>query len=167
VWNFRTENLLGSEIQAAVDAIETFYDPLRSFMLASTVLTGPNEVVTDPLGAPTFDPVVGWSNTGGIGSGTSPQVLQLVAGWRTSSATRSGRGRTFVGPWASIAMDSDGTPSSSLMAAMASAISTLVSASTGANGWAIGVLSRTDGVIRDVVGGRARDSWSVLRSRRD
>ena len=95
-----------------------------------------------------------------------PSATCLVLGWRTENRSRSGRGRTFLSGFPSGACV-DGTPSGTLMTRSRAAVASLVAWNAGfANGsWA--VYSPTSGLTRDITGGAVRDTFAVLRSRRD
>ena len=128
--------------------------------------SGP-EVIRDPYGSPVYVPVSRAQLAGSGGTSFAPAPTAMVVTWRTQSATRSGRGRTFLGPLASSALQTDGTLSGSLVATVQDACDDLVAwNSVGTNG-SFAVYSRTNGVARDITASKARDYVAVLRSRRD
>jgi hypothetical protein len=90
-----------------------------------------------------------------------------VVGWRTASATRAGRGRTFLGPIGSGALDSDGTIKSDTLDAVRTAAQDLVADSLGFGNGALVVYSPTHDIARDFTASAVRDQFAVLRSRRD
>lgn len=156
------------ELGSALDALEEFYDGVRGFMPASVTITLGEGMIRDPLGSPEY---VNDDRRVLQGSGAENQhmsaLLAVVVSWRTSSATRSGRGRTFVGPLVWNAQEGNGTPSSTVLAAINTSAADLVSASKGTNGWSFGVLSTQQGLFRDVTGHSVRDRFAFLSSRRD
>lgn len=105
-------------------------------------------------------------------TGTSASTLLLpgnvcfVLGWRTEDRTRSGRGRSFLSGLASNATD-NGTPTSAALTAAAAAITSLVNFNAGPANGSWGIYSEQDAVIRDITGGRMRDVFGSLRSRRE
>lgn len=168
VWHFRGPSV-GNDSQLVVNAINGFYGGLNNLMAPGMVVTGPSEVVAGIEGdSPTFEPVTGWTVNAAAGSNTTaPPVLQIVAGWRTALASRSGRGRTFLGPFNTSVLDVNGTPTNSAIGLVNEACQEIVDFNGGVDDGAIGVWSPTDGVIRDITGFRVRDTFAVLRSRRD
>lgn len=169
VWHVRTETSdqgLGSELRDALGGLVDFYEACASVYSAYSTITIGESMIGDPYGSPFYaDDDVTVVNGGGQGD-HAPALLAIVASWRTSSATRSGRGRTFVGPLTLAALQPDGTPGTAAVAAVQSAASGLVAASTGANGWAIGIHSTTQNLTRDITGFTVRDRFAYLSSRR-
>lgn len=105
------------------------------------------------------------------GTGTAGQYHGAGVGycvsWRSSLATRRGRGRTFLSPVALVAISgADGTPTDTNLTAVRNAASALVSASLADGNGAIVVFSPTDNVGRDVVGYKVNDKIAWLSSRR-
>lgn len=124
------------------------------------------EVLTD---SPQFVPAEqGWTVAGSSANGSfGPSAAMACVTWRTELNTRSGRGRTFLGPLAASAIEANGTLSESALSGIRAAASGLVSQSnTNDNVGAIGVFSPTDNVIRDIVSSTVTDQVAILRSRR-
>ena len=169
VWHIRTadDNPETWELSGALDALEDFYQANAGLYHAGTTITIGEGMVRDPLGSPTYVDDDVRTLTGGNGSAPGSTMLAVVVSWRTTSATRSGRGRTFLGPITSAVVSGDGTPSNLFITQARAAATALVAASTAANGWAIGVLSTKQGIFRDAVGSSVRDRYSFLSSRRD
>lgn len=155
-------------IDSALDAIFDFYDSLKAHYPSGTTIRLGEGMIKDPLGSPSYVP----DDPREIASGTTtdplPALLAVVVSWRTTSATRSGRGRTFVGPLHIDSLQSDGTPEALTLTAIRDAANALVAESSSSlNGWAFGVLSTKTGVFRDVTGNKVADRFSYLSSRRD
>ena len=168
VFHVRTVTSLRNELIGALNAIEQFYIDTRSLYPSGVKHTIGEGMIKDPLGAPEYvndDPRVRL----GEGSPTvAPALLALTVSWKTSSATRSGRGRTFLGPVCEDAMQgSDGTPLNTIMTTVRNAADKLVQDSTEMQDWSIGVLSVKQGLLRDITGYTVKDKWSYLSSRRD
>lgn len=151
----------------ALDALETFYSDIRSLYPNSTRIQIGEGMIKDPLGSPEYvaDDFRELVGTGGTTSAS--QLLALVVAWRTTSATRSGRGRTFIGPLGGTITEADGTPNNTQLAGLRTAANALVSASGGTNFWAFGVLSTKQGLLRDFTGSSVKDQFAYLSSRRD
>jgi len=154
------------DLGEAITALASFYDKLKTLYPSSATITVGDGVIEDPLGSPSYadvEPIV----VPGMGSAViGPTLLTLVASWRTSSATRSGRGRTFIGPLVKTVQDTDGTVNGADLTIARDAVTDLVDDSRSANGWALGILSTKDGTFREVLQGVVHDRWGVLRSRR-
>lgn len=152
----------------ALDALYDFYNAVRLLYPNTTVIRFGEGMIRDPLGSPEYvdDDSRSIVVSGGQ-TGTVATKLAIVASWRTTSASRSGRGRTFVGPLQTATAQGDGTPRAQDVTTVRQAGEALVSASQGANGWAFGVLSVRQGLLRDFTGVSVRDRFAFLSSRRD
>lgn len=156
------------DLGEALDALESFYVKLRTYYPTSVQIVIGEGIIEDPLGSPSYVQddrrvLTGLSDPGQHMSA----LLALVVGWRTASATRSGRGRTFIGPLGPTAGASDGTPTAGFVSALSGAAIDFVDDSNSANGWAFGVLSTKTGTFRPVTGSSVRDRFAFLSSRRD
>lgn len=167
VWHFEAGD--PGEVQSAVDALETFYEGTAACWQPGMTVTMPNEVLAGiETGAPEYESVDGWSRLSDNASGgVLAPVLQLVVGWRTAAATRSGRGRTFIGPLGSNMADTQGTPSAFLLSSADTAANSIVVFNALLGGAQIGVWSETTATFRPINAYRIRDTFAVLRSRRD
>lgn len=108
-----------------------------------------------------------WTTSGGTSTDNLPPANAMVIGWRTASAGRSGRGRTFLGPLSRDCLEGDGTPSGDALDVCADGVTTLVEGQDGFDFGAWGIYSPKDHVCRDIVGASIKDRFAVLRSRRD
>ena len=168
VWDIRTDTPdIGGNLQEAVDAIGAFYASLvlDAIYPIGYVATGGTEAVE--INTSEISPVDGFSSGEQAGVARHSGVAQMIATIRTTSATRRGRGRKFIGPVSTDTMDGDGTPSAVAVADLQSACTALVNSSLGAGGWAIGVYSSVDELFRDATQMQARNYFAALRSRRD
>lgn len=168
IFHIRTVgNLAGGEtdLGEALQALEAFYTRVRTY-IPSGVITVGEQCIWDPLGSPQYANVQPIDISGGTAQ-TGPALLAITATWYTDSATKSGRGRTFVGPLGLNALQNDGTPDPAVMTAMRDAAGALVSDSLTANGWSLVVLSQKQGIARDVTSWNVQDRFAYLSSRRD
>lgn len=169
-WHFRDSGgpLQGEDVEGAMQALKDFYTGCIGIYSNDVVVTAPAEVIQDPYGAPEYFATTGWTLAGQGGGGKAPPATAAVVGWRTASATRSGRGRTFLSPITTAAIDANGTIGPTQLAALQSAANALVAwgDDEAVNG-AFGVWSPTQSLFRDFTGARVRDRWAVLTSRRD
>ena len=170
IWHARADDFGGEEVGGLLDVLEDFYTEMAPWFIDSTTITFGDNIIVDPYGSPEYGPSDPRTVTAGGGPGggePSSVMLALVVGWRTQSASRSGRGRTFLGPIRRGALGSDGTPDAAFFNATRDAANNLVAASTGLNGSALGIYSQKESLLRDITGMRIRDRWSYLSSRRD
>lgn len=156
------------QLTDALNALEEFYREMKNLYPLNGQIRLGEGMIKDPLGDSTYqqdDPRV---ISTGLSSGAYVSALLAVTiSWRTSSASRSGRGRTFIGPLSINTSDADGTPTAAVRNTISSAAVGLVNASTGPSGWSVGVLSVKQGLLRDITGSSVKDKWSYLSSRRD
>nr|CRY97286.1 hypothetical protein [uncultured prokaryote] len=168
VWHGRTTSGLdGSEIGGLVDDLEAFYTSIASLYTSDTVLSFSGEVAGVGDDADDSLVVPGWTVTGSGSPNALSTALQLCISWRTGSGGRSGRGRTFIGPFNASTADANGLPLASKTASLNAAAAALVAAGGARGNGSFGVYSPTDNVIRDFVSGAAANKFAILRSRRD
>lgn len=173
-----TTNTQDQALQAALDAIKTFYTSIAS-VLAYQVTVNSGEIVTmdtKEIATPTAFTVQS------SGLNHAPPQLAMVVGWRTILAARRGMGRTFIGPLSEAMVDnSTGLPTNSAMTTLSNAAQALVTASlsTG-SGWGLGVwgleaaapkgtnprdLHSLPHISRDITSFRIHQRFATLRSR--
>lgn len=168
IWHVSTAGIVpNTNLSEALDALEAFYTGIKQLYSAGAKIIIGEGMISDPGGDPTYIDDDSRTVLSSGASSSAPAMVALVAGWRTASATRSGRGRTFLGPVSGGALQTDGTPEPNILATVRGRCSDLVADSQSANGWAIGVLSTKQGVFRETTGVTVRDRWAVLTSRRD
>lgn len=169
VWHGRTTGTMGpgGEVEGLIADLEAFYNDIRQDFTNGVTFTFGGEVTGLDDDAGDSFIMEGWTTTGLQPGAALPTSVQMVAGWRTGSGGRSGRGRTFLGPLAESASTAGGLPAPATVGRIATAGADLIAAgSTRGNGsW--GVYSPTQNVIRDFTGCNVRNSFGTLRSRRD
>lgn len=169
-WTLRTTGVYDSaSIQALMGYVQEFYDDLNEWFPTNYTWTWDGTVTE--LGTPSpsyFPPEPSWTLQGiAANSSYSPVAAMVCVNWRSSLASRSGRGRTFLGPLTAAAAEGNGTPSPTAIADFRAAAASLVSKSTlFAGDGALAVWSELDGVARDFVSSSVTDQYAVLRSRR-
>lgn len=170
-WHVRTtgsDPLDAGELQGLTDIIEAFYTGLEPILAAATHLAF--DGVWTSVGA---NPQVNttdadaWTITSTGSDAPLPPADCVCVTWRTTSASRSGRGRTFLGPMGVGSLQGDGTVEATRLASLREFAGNLVDASTGFTNGAIGVFSTKNVTFRDFVGSSITDQFAVLRSRRD
>lgn len=174
IWHIRTGQEVGDAtyadaLQDAMDAIGTFYDTLKtSFGVGCRMEWDGTATELDTDTPRVADGLTGFSVLSG-GDSSLPAADALIVQWRTSLATRRGRGRTFLGPLTRGAIEDNGTPTEPKRAEVLAAAQALVDASSGTNAppWAVGVWSPTDKVLRDFTGCAVPNVIASIRSRRD
>ena len=170
VWHYRTESVLSEEdLEDGLDTLRTFYDSIKTIYPNGVQLTLPVDVVRVDTDPPESVPFTSTTVNGTGGTIELSELLQLCVSWKTSVRTRSGSGRTFLGPLEYNAAEADGTPKNAVVTMVKTAAAALIITSglEDSNG-AWGVYSRTQGVIRDFTGLTCDQSkFAVLKSRRD
>lgn len=158
----------GAAVSAFLTTLQEFYTAQERLFPETVSFIFGEGMIRDPYGAPTYVPDDSTTLTIGEGGAPAAAFQALVVSWRTTSATRSGRGRTFLGPISRDLTDADGTPDATAISEARAAASDLVDASESVlTPWALGVYSVKEGVFRDVTGSAVRDRWAYLSSRRD
>lgn len=150
-------------------ALAAYYPNTTSIQLGTVVEEGSQREIS-----PT------WVTRTGAGTGSIAQALAIVVTWKTTIAARRGRGRTFIGPLATLAQQSDGTITDSVRTGVLNAAQALVDSSLAYGNGAVGVWGYQDAhtgddprpsgdprVFRDFTGRTVRDLFGILRSRRD
>lgn len=171
VWHFRTgvDFLPDDDINPIMGWVEDFYQAVAQVVPSGTTFSWDGQIREILTSAPAYTPAAtGWSVTGTVqGSTYTAAAGQACVTWRSELASRSGRGRTFIGPLASTSVEANGTLSSNALLSLRNAASALVGQSnTNDNVGALGVFSRTDNLLRDIVGSSVTDQVAILRSRR-
>lgn len=112
--------------QAIVQSIADFYTAIKAYYGGGVHVTAGATVYQDPPG---FNLLVGTAPVDVAGtdlSGYAAPQLSVVVSWRTIVATRSGRGRTFLGPFGRAAETTNGTPTPSMVTTMQTAATALI-----------------------------------------
>jgi hypothetical protein len=179
-WHIRTGNLVTTDaaaLQAAANAIRTWYTQCTQLLLGGSQVMC-DGAVEEGTGK---DQAVTWATYQvGTSVGTAPPVLAVCTSWKTASRTRRGRGRTFLGPLDSRAVQNDGTVDSLQLSNLKGANDALVAASLTDNDWAVciwgledpapenytGKYSDLPHIGRDITGHAVQDKFAVMRSRR-
>jgi len=180
VWHFRTAGVApaNEEIDGAVSSIRQFYQeiatggsgrPFRSQMSFSA------DYVTDVENQEQREVDFETVQMQTTGQADAPMVCQICVSWRTATAARRGRGRTFLGPLSGECLDENGTIKQSSLDIVNTAADGIATRNGLDNGWAVGVYglqnagTGPDGpkVLRDIKGHKIRDSFAILTSRRD
>jgi hypothetical protein len=169
VWHVRTTGAPGSggELEGLVEMLQDFYTSIAGLFNATTTIRFEGEAngVGDDVGSYATAPP--WTVTGTDAGSVAPPVLAMLVQWRAQSGGRNGRGRTFLGPLAASAVESNGTPSETARAAVQSAADDLIESSDSFANGAFVVYSRTENVARDFITASVPNDFAVLRSRRD
>lgn len=185
VWHVRDDAWPGStNLDEALTVLSDFYADLASTdigILADQLRYSLGDIVElESKEYVSPDPLAFVPGTATTADGLGPTPLQICVSWRTSSATRRGMGRTFIGPLRRTAAASDGTPTDSHVTALRNAAQTIIDHNNSPLTSSFGIYGASDGatktqiesgdyprVLRDITGFRVRDNFAVLRSRRD
>ena len=171
VWDLRTTADADPPGDPEVDGLSAiilqFYQDLGGSLFPQGYSAKFEGTATEVSSTPVAIQSPTWEALGSPDADMGPSANQMILTLRTTSATRRGRGRKFLGPVHVDTMQPDGTPTASALAALQGAGDSLVSSSEGFANGAIGVYSSVDQLFRDVVNVEARNYFAVLRSRRD
>ena len=177
VFHFRTvadgdDPLAQEQRNSAVSALHDFYESIIGVLGLGVTAVFPDFVLVP--GAEESAPINDLPNLTSAASGQAPSVLAYCINWTTSSRSRRGRGRTFIGPLQFGAINTDGNPDSSPLNTLTAACDALLVANALDNGWSFGVWGQQNPgqaepkVLRDWTGySVARDQFSIMTSRRD
>jgi hypothetical protein len=117
--------------QAIVQKIADFYTAIKAYYGGGVHVSVGSTVYQDPPG---FNLLVGTAPVDVAGtdlSGYAAPQLSVVVSWRTMLATRTGRGRTFLGPLGRAAETTNGTPTPGMVTTMQTAATALISGISG------------------------------------
>lgn len=158
----------GTEAGTAVGWLQTFYTSLAGLFPSTSSAAYSGELREVGVVSPTYlSAGDAWSVPGSATAGQyGPAPAMACVGWRTNLATRSGHGRTFLGPLSNIMFQTDGTLTSDALSGIRTAASALVASSTGETGASLVVWSPKTSTGNDITGTATRDIVAVLRSRR-
>lgn len=183
VWHLRTEeegSPLGNEqLQDAIDELHAFYSGLNTTTGGVAGIFAPGtrfnlesvtNVESDEGAAPTWVEIVSASTDGDL-----PPICQICVSWKTTSHTRRGSGRTFLGPLNAGVQANDGSISGAHRQRILDAATLLATHNGVDDGWAIGVYGLvapggtplSPHVLRDIIGATVGTQFASLRSRRD
>lgn len=169
-WHIRTAaEGDGAAIEAAplIEAIRVFYASVGENTLSPVRVSFDGILRRVDAEVGTIQEAEGWTFSPPDNGEPLPLAIAMCVSWRTSLATRRGRGRTFLGPVAASTLEDNGTPLASIRAEIVSACADLIGASQDNNLGGIGVWSPADQVLRDFIGATVPNEYAVLRSRRD
>jgi len=169
IWHVDTGSLgAGPQIDQIMGNVQDFYTAIRTLLGQNTVLAFDGVAVDVATGLEVQ--ATAWSVTGTLNTAYLPQATAIVVGWRTGTTDRSGIGRTFLGPFHLGSLDADGSIAAASLSTLRAAVAALVAANQGEgdqDGSGLVVWSRRTQSARLITAGRIRDTFAVLRSRRD
>lgn len=169
-WHVRGAGTAAPEaglLNAQASVVKDFYADLAGVFPTDTVIACDGVFVGVGPDEGTIIDTIAWSDESSSGGDPLPPATCICVSWRGASGDRSRRGRTFVGPISTSALQSNGTPSASALSVVRGAATAVVAESTGLANGAWGVWSRQEEVFRDFVGSSVANQFAVLRSRRD
>jgi hypothetical protein len=169
-WHLRSDSLDPLDPEGPPEVagiIQTFYGGIRGLLPNSTTVSQDGTVQGVQAAEGQTQNVTPWSYTGTGGPPSLPPALAIVVGWKSASGGRSGRGRTFLGPFSPDAAQDNGTIADSALQTIRDQANLVVTSSTGNGNGAVGIYSPQDGILRDITAAAVRDQFAVLRSRRD
>lgn len=87
-----------ADAQVCVDQLQTFYNAIKSLYHTTTQISVGAHVVAIDVTPNVIVPTTPRAVTGTAGGTQLPGQLAALVSWRTGLASRSARGRTFLGP---------------------------------------------------------------------
>lgn len=162
----------GAAAGTMLGALQTFYTGIIGTLAKGTIVRFPTAIVD--VASQNETPIQPIADIVSDQTTIAPKGLSLCVSWRTSLRARRGRGRTFLGPMSDGMLEpGTGLPYEPNRLVIQNKVNDLLEASTGVNGWALGVYGQeearvaTPKVLRDFIAGDVSKEFSLLRSRRD
>lgn len=153
-------------------AFQTFYQVFDQYMAADFVaLTGHTMKAYALIDSEPRQPVdEGTMTLSGLNAAAIPPECALTLSMRALYVSGQNpqrfRGRVYLGPWATTAVDGDGRPLAALITAVTGAASTLKSSLAAiGDGVQLAIYSRTDETLRAVSEGWCDNEFDTQRSR--
>lgn len=167
-WHIRSTSIPLPATPTILDAIKTFYTANAGLFPSSMTFTWDGTLAQVDVAEP---PVLGGGTPFTVaGTGTSaaysPAGVGVCVSWKSGTATRSGRGRTFLTPVAAVAMATDGSLTDTNLTTLRNAANALVATSKADGNGALSVWSQTQRIGRDVQSAAVQDRVAWLSSRR-
>jgi len=169
-WHFRTTDAPVFGAPSPADIVKGFYQTLQSNVGSTYFWSWDGSLQEVLTAAPELVAVQsGWSLQGSAGGSTDsgPAGVGLCVTWRTTAATKSGRGRTFIAPVPIGWFESNGTIAESILGTIRTAAAQVVSSSIADGNGGICVVSQKEAIARDVIGSTINDQVAYLSSRRN
>jgi hypothetical protein len=122
--------------QAIVQVVADFYTAIKAYYGGGVIVTAGATVYQDPPGFNLLVPTAPVAVSGTDLSGYTAPQLAVVVSWRTMLATRTGRGRTFLGPLGRASETTNGTPTPAMVTTMQTAANNLIANTNALSGGA-------------------------------
>jgi hypothetical protein len=113
-----------------VTQFKNFYDAIKAYYPNGTIITVGASVLDMEVTPPVFLPVPPQTVNGTDSSGFCPPQCAVVVSWRTLTASRGGRGRSYIGPVGRAAETTNGTPMPAFVTALQTAANALITGLT-------------------------------------
>lgn len=169
-WHLRTGTGTDEDnnVEALMQKVAFFYEAVSPLLPASWEASWDGTALEIATAEPTLvtAPGGGWSQNGEATGGYTGAASMGCVTWRTASPTRSGRGRTFVGPLAATAVQDDGTLGNTALSLLQQAGQSIPDSTGSSVAGALVVFSQAQQLGRDITSSSVTDQVAVLRSRR-
>lgn len=168
-WHFRSTDAPVFGAPSPADIVKTFYTTLAGQFGATYFWSWDGslqEILSDQPALVAVQSGFTLQGSGGGNADSGPAGVGMCITWRTSVATKSGRGRTFIAPLPVAYYESNGTIVDANLTTIRAAAAQVVSSSQADGNGAICVYSPKDAVARDVIGSTINDEVAYLSSRR-
>jgi hypothetical protein len=171
IWHLRSvaePEAADGQVAALSELVRLFYNTIKEIFNVATRVQFDGDVTRVDEGDPfLISGVPTWSLVGGNAVAPLPPQDCLVVAWRTQNPTKSGRGRTFLGPMTQASVEANGTPTEPHRTLVQGACSALVTGNDAFGNGAVGVWSPTQQIFRDFKSGSVANRFAILSSRRD
>lgn len=129
VFHIFTNTATTARANAHIGALTTFYNGVKSgcYSTGTSINIG-RQVVAVDVDPPVYVPSTSQTVNGTFPTSYMPPQCCLVVSWRTMTATRSGRGRTYIGPLTQSMLDITGRFLAANVAFVQSAATALIAA---------------------------------------
>lgn len=117
---------LPATITAALGKFHDFYDAVKAYFPNGQSFTIGSQLLNMETTPPTVLPIAPVSVSGTDFSGYCPPQCAVVVSWKTLSASRSGRGRSYIGPIGRAGETTNGTPTPAFATALQTAATALI-----------------------------------------
>mgnify|MGYP001054204639 CR=1 FL=1 len=125
-----TADQLPATMTAVLTQFKNFYDAVKAWFPNGQIFTIGAQVLDMETTPPTVLAVPPQTVTGTDFSGYCPPQCAVVVSWKTILASRSGRGRSYIGPVGRAGETTNGTPTPAFATALQTAANGLISGLT-------------------------------------
>ena len=128
IFHVNTIDTTSTRVDLIRSKLGTFFTSSQPIYCTDTSQIIPTKVLRVDVDPPQYVASAQQSPTGTGGTSHAPAQICMVVSWRTATATRSGRGRTYLGPLSLGAVETTGALKTTSCATVSTAATTLIAA---------------------------------------